>query len=123
MKVDEVQKLASQWIEVRGKFSEPYEKLDELIQKAPSTAFRVIEEIHWRVSSEVPDYELMGVLAAGPLEDLLAEHGELIIEDVEALAKQDPEFRKCLVGVWKNAMGDALYGRVQKAADPNWKFA
>ena len=122
MKIEEVQRLASDWIESRGKYSDAYDELDDLIQESPAAAFRVIEEIHWRICSEVPDYQLMGYLAAGPLEDLLSYHGERVIGDVEALAKEDPEFRKCLAGVWQNDMEDEMYARVQKAADSSWKF-
>ena len=70
-----------------------------------------------------PDYELLGLLAAGHLDDLLSERGDEIIEDVEHLARIDPEFRKCLSGVWQGEMSDQLYARVQKSADPSFKFA
>ena len=123
MKTKDVQRLAANWIDVRGKFSEAYKELDELIQEEPSIAFRIIEEIHYRICSEAPDYDLMGYLAAGPLEDLLSYHGRTVIDDIEALAKEDPEFRKCLAGVWQADMEEELYARVQKAANSSWKFA
>jgi len=64
----------------------------------------------------------MANLAAGPLEDLLAHNGEDVIDEVERLARIDAEFRKCLTGVWQNAMSHELFARVQKAADPNFKL-
>lgn len=83
----------------------------------------MIEEICHRIVTGEPDYELMGLLAAGPLEDLVAGYGDLVIAAVELLAKQDPEFRKCLAGVWRKGISDEVYARVQKAADPSWRFA
>ena len=51
----------------------------------------------------------MGMLAAGPVEDLLAHHGDEVIESIERMAKLDPEFRKCLTGVSNNSMSDELH--------------
>jgi hypothetical protein len=60
------------------------------------------------------------VLAAGPLEDALAEHGPAIIEEVESRAARDPKFRHLLGGVWKNAMTDEVWDRVCKARGAAW---
>jgi hypothetical protein len=54
-------------------------------------------------------------LAAGPLEDLLAQHGLAYIDRVEARARSDSDFNDLLGGVWKNAMPDQLWLRVQQA--------
>jgi hypothetical protein len=56
-----------------------------------------------------------GVLAAGPLEDLLADFGELYIQRVEELARKNPRFNHLLGGVWRNSMTDDVWDRVQKA--------
>jgi hypothetical protein len=53
------------------------------------------------------------VLSAGPIEDLLAKHGETFINRVEAETRKDPLFAKVLGGVWQNSMGDAVWKRVQ----------
>src|ERR1700692_3998485 len=39
-------------------------------------------------------------LAAGALEHLLKRHGVLVIDRVLAAARRDPQFRRCLAGVW-----------------------
>jgi hypothetical protein len=57
------------------------------------------------------------VLAAGPLEDYLATLGDEVIGDVERLAKSNPQFASLLGGVWKNAMSDDVWNRVQAVWD------
>jgi hypothetical protein len=59
-------------------------------------------------------------LAAGPLEDLLAHHGADYIEQVETLARQDPKFRHLLGGVWKNAMTDDIWQRIEAVRGVMW---
>lgn len=61
--------------------------------------------------------KVIEVLAAGPLEDLLASGGEKYIDEIEDLARKDPKFRNLLGGVWKNAMTDDVWQRVQNAWD------
>ena len=53
-------------------------------------------------------------LAAGPLEDLLAEHGCDFIDRVEVEAQKNSRFKNLLGGVWKNAMDTELWERVQR---------
>jgi hypothetical protein len=48
---------------------------------------------------ESPD-ALMGNVAAGPLEDTIAEHGPELIDRIEAAAANDPRFQEALGGVW-----------------------
>ncbi len=60
-----------------------------------------------------PSSHLIKVLAAGPLEDLLANHGEKIIEKVESEAKTNSKFALLLSGVWQNSIPDKIWGRVQ----------
>ena len=97
--------------------------MERLAGEQSTLAFRVIEEIHYPlVSAEPRDVEAWRLLAAGQPEHLLAENGESVIEAAEALAASDPEFRKLLSGVWRNATSDGLHARVQGASDPSWRF-
>jgi hypothetical protein len=64
-----------------------------------------------------PPTETLEMLAAGPLEDYLATHGDEVIEDVEKLAKSNPKFASLLGGVWKNSMSDDVWKRVQAVWD------
>lgn len=79
-------------------------------------AWEMILSINERPLSD----EAMSVLAAGPLEDLLVCHGQAFIERVEARAHQDPAFNRLLGGVWKNAMSEDVWQRVQAARNEVW---
>ncbi|MEW8333874.1 MAG: DUF6869 domain-containing protein [Candidatus Thiodiazotropha sp.] len=49
-----------------------------------------------------PAEKIIGVLAAGPLEDLIENAGPEVIDKVEILARQNPSFRHLLGGVWES---------------------
>ena len=57
--------------------------------------------------------EVMEILAAGPLEQVLAQHGETIIERVENIAKSNEMFSSLLGGVWQNSIPNEIWDRVQ----------
>ena len=61
--------------------------------------------------------KVVGALAAGPLEDLLADAGETYIDEIEELAKEDPKFSYLLGGVWKSDMTEEVWERVQRVWD------
>jgi hypothetical protein len=42
----------------------------------------------------------LGLVGAGPLEDLLHRHGAALIDSIDDLARRDPQFAKALRGVW-----------------------
>ncbi|MCG7984612.1 MAG: hypothetical protein JAY90_17890 [Candidatus Thiodiazotropha lotti] len=62
--------------------------------------------------------KVIGILSAGALEDVLAAKGEEYIGRVELLAANDQKFKYLLGGVWKNAMSNDVWSRVQAAAEP-----
>ena len=62
--------------------------------------------------------KILEALAAGPLEDLLAEHGQLIFPELETYIEANPEFKECLSNVWKNDMSNKLYSRIQELVGP-----
>jgi hypothetical protein len=47
-----------------------------------------------------PDSQSVANVAAGPLEDLVHEHGDDLVEQLETLARQSPAFAAALHGVW-----------------------
>jgi hypothetical protein len=63
---------------------------------------------------------VFSILAAGPLEDLLANFGVVYIDRVEALARQDPKFNELLGGVWKNSIEDEVWDRVIHVRNRLW---
>src|SRR6185312_3783949 len=79
----------------------------------PDRAWQFILEVLRRNHSS----EILQVLSAGPLEDLLVKHGDAFIDRIEAEAWSNPLFAKLLGGVWRNVMGDHIWHRVQKAWD------
>jgi hypothetical protein len=68
---------------------------------------------------DLPD-KVTAVLAAGPLEDLLAKRGVDFIDRIEELARKDPKFNYLLGGVWRNAMTDEVWQRVQAIRNHVW---
>ena len=74
----------------------------------PNTLWQLIMAIHFRDQSE----EVQSVLSAGPLEELLGNHGPAFIEVVEQQAKDDPAFARLLRGLYRFRMSDDVWGRV-----------
>src|SRR5690242_14854176 len=71
------------------------------------------------VLSQQPPPEVLAVLAAGPLEDLIDDQGQAFIERIERQAALDPAFRHLLGGVWESGSPD-VWSRVQKARGERW---
>lgn len=118
----ELIKLAEGWIAYwtapadspeRELFSWVWDQEYYLMQNEPEQMWRLILEILQRNSSS----KIQEVLSAGPLEDLLAKHGESIIEKVEAEARSNPIFARLIGGVWKSSMSEAIWTRVQSVWD------
>ncbi len=59
----------------------------------------------------------LGIIAAGPLEDLLSFHGEQFIERVEKEARSNPAFAHLLGGVWQSSISDGVWRRIQQVWD------
>lgn len=87
--------------------------LYELEYEEPEALWQLILTIHSKDQSP----RIQEVLSAGPVEDLLAKHGDRFIQRVEVQAQQDPKFAKLLGGVWQNTMTDAIWQRLQRAWD------
>lgn len=119
---DELGKLAKAWVGYwqAPKDSERRRELEwavdqewDLVREEPEQAWLLILEILRQDSSA----EIMELLSAGPLEDVLAKHGDAFIERVESEAASNPTFAWLLGGVWKNAMTDEVWNRVHGAWD------
>src|SRR5437868_974780 len=65
-------------------------------ENEPELLWRFILAAYRRELSE----HVFGMLAAGPLEDLLSGYGPKYIDGVEALAREDERFKLLLRGVW-----------------------
>ncbi|MBU8977222.1 hypothetical protein JI752_013800 [Lysobacter sp. MMG2] len=67
-----------------------------------------------------PPQKVLGTLAAGPLEDLIAYEGDRFIERIEQHARHDPAFRHLLGGVWQNQASPEIWERVEVARGIPW---
>jgi hypothetical protein len=87
--------------------------LDE--SASPEDCFAAILAI---LDKEPPD-EVLGVLAAGPLEDLLNYHGTDYVDKIEMEARKNPEFKDLLGGVWYTK-DDELQKRLNTLIGERW---
>lgn len=85
----------------------------ELLYREPLLAWALVLEV-LRLDSSSTTLEQ---LSAGPLEVLLVYHGSLVIELVEAEAKQNPKFAHLLGGIWKSSTPDEIWARVEAVRD------
>lgn len=122
MTEEELQSLAALWVqywrapegtELRESLFWVNEREWDLVRSAPFDAWRLILGVLAFDSSP----RIQEVLSAGPLEDLLSEHGEAVIDVVEARARASPVFASLLGGVWQNGMPAEIWARVQSVWD------
>lgn len=92
------------------------EVVHNITYERPAALWQLILEILRRTN----DWEVLAVLAAGPLEDYLARCGEHVIAEVEALSASDEKFKRLLGGVWKNSMSDEVWERVCRCRGDPW---
>ena len=115
--ISKYEKLIETWIRYQHKEVPPeddpdfwsFSDLSDLVQDNPEDAWHVILEILNRNGSAT----ITEILSAGPLEDLLATHGDAFIDRVEDEARKNPSFASLLGGVWQNTMSNELYSRVK----------
>lgn len=75
------------------------------------TLWRFIE----RIVEQRPSEWALGMLAAGPLEDLIGECGEAFIDRIEAAAERDHVFRRTLHGVCNVGANASIWARIERA--------
>ncbi|MBV6836809.1 hypothetical protein KWH01_05840 [Xanthomonas campestris pv. merremiae] len=66
-----------------------------------------------------PPDSVIGVLAAGPLEDLIQDSGLHYIDRIELEARRNPAFRQLLGGVWRSGTPE-VWARVEAARGATW---
>jgi len=86
-------------------------KINDYIETDPELVWKLLLNI---LSREISQWAV-GLLAAGPLEDLLSYYGPQLIDRVEKEARISPKFRLALTGVWQGGMTDDIWKRVQVA--------
>ena len=85
----------------------------------PELCWNVILNVLGRIDAE-PSNRHFQALAAGPLEDLRANHGESFIERVETRATQSAEFALLLGGVWQSTIHPEVWARMRSCAKGPW---
>jgi hypothetical protein len=88
----------------------------DLCRTSPDRCWDVIGKIRQSDSSD----SILANLAAGPLEDLLVQHGHRFIDAVEVLAREDDKFRKLLGALWQNDIADDVWARIKSVAGPSF---
>jgi len=125
MKGLNLRELAESWIKIHyasegsAEYSDnfwAYNQLSDLCYDAPEKCFEAIEMIRSLDNSDV----ILSNLAAGPMEDLLSNHGELLIGRIEKSVETDSQLRKLLGAVWQNSIPDSIWKRIQAIVSPSW---
>ena len=91
----------------------------ELPREQPDLCLAAIQEVLGRIDASSPN-QLLGVLAAGPLEGLLNYNGDAVVAQVDLLARRDPGFRLLLNGVWDSGIKPDILARLAKYRSNPW---
>jgi hypothetical protein len=88
------------------------DELHDMVHAKPERAWPIILSL----IRESPADDFLAIVAAGPLEDLLWEHGAVFMDRVETLAAEDRHFRHALAGVCGSSqMSAELWKRLRGA--------
>ena len=105
--------LLKDWFAEHAPDSPIYGWATELLVHVTEDEPEVAWDLVLGLVERAPEDEALGWVAAGPLEDLLCHHGPELIDRVEALARSDPRFRRCLARVWgSDRMEPSVYERM-----------
>jgi len=118
------QKLSQEWIAAVNSDEKSSDENDKVIDYVMDLTYdkkfeELWEFIKYTYKQDINE-KVTSVLAAGPLEDLLAKCGENYIKEIETLSRQEPKFRHLLGGVWQNDMSDTLWKKVCKFRVTAW---
>lgn len=97
-----------------------FSTMNDLCDDAPRLAWSITLELIARAEDELE----VGVIAAGPLEDLVRKHADLLWDEIVAKAYEDAHFRMALRGVWVFPRDGPVYQRFTELietldAEPN----
>lgn len=80
-----------------------------LLKREPDKMLAVI----LAVLQQTEDEQIIGSLAAGPLESFLGAHGEAYLETMHSLALEHQSLRLALDGVWQGSMPKRVWRRIE----------
>lgn len=92
-----------------------WEEFERLTRAEPEEAWTAV----LAVIDATDDEYTLGMLAAGPLEDLIDAHGQAFVDRIEQRASADSRFRSVLQGVWRSSTPQ-VWERIERAmVDPD----
>ena len=100
-------KLAAAWIRIQRSWW-AYEELATACEKHPRKAWRLLEHIASRATTD----ELIADLGAGPLEDFIRLHAPRFIGQIERRAASHGRFRRALSHAWLPEATDRTSARL-----------
>ncbi len=108
MRPPTVDELESEWLS-----GEDITMADGLLEPFadPEAVWQAVLRIMQRELTE----EQISLLAAGPVEDLLAHYGAQFIGRIEAEAQRSPAFAHLLGGVWQRDTPPEIWQRIEAA--------
>jgi hypothetical protein len=113
--------LASLWIDANSRSPIERERddlhtaiFDFCFELARSDLDRALD-LTLAVLARTEERRLLGLLAAGLLEDLVLSEDDDVLTRIEAEAARDPRFRSLLGGVWLRRASAATAARIEKA--------
>jgi len=122
----ELDSIAQAWIDAQ-EASDNSEKrksnrwaIDQVIDWALDGQSDLLWRFILKVYTRNLPQKTISVLAAGPLEDLIAKFGAQYIDQIEDLARKDPQFNDLLGGVWQNEATEEVWNRIEKARLKVW---
>jgi hypothetical protein len=86
--------------------------VQELLERDPDEGWSIVRTLVERAPSD----ETLGMVAAGPLEDLLRQHGPVLIDRVEEESRKSDRLRLALSGVWglRGSVFERWYGLMRE---------
>jgi hypothetical protein len=106
----EIRELAEGWLTKRsGDWTEDDQRLYAILHAEPDRGLSVI----FAAMQLTDDEQILGGLAAGPLEDFLGWHGEAYLATIHTLALEHRRLREVLDGVWQGAMPKRVWHKIE----------
>ena len=106
----EIREIAEAWLtKRRGDWTDDDERLYSILHSEPDRALSVI----FAAIQLTDDEQILGGLAAGPLEDFLGVHGEAYLDTVHTLALEHRRLREVLDGVWQGSMPNHVWHKIE----------
>lgn len=121
---DSVEQVATAYLEAGGCLrGSPFDDAYLAVDRMMKLAHRADAEFVWlailKILEKRPASSVIGVLAAGPLEDLIDGWGAEFVARIELGARQNSAFRHLLGGVWL-ADRKPVSARLEKFRGQTW---